>query len=114
MGDNITLGELYDKIESWPSNTMNFRIEDVFSWRGIYAEPCCEISVEETSKQYNLDMLRRLTNEVFDGWKGGEFTYTFDDAIHFECDPSAYTPNNGYLIRFIANNQNEEIKHIFG
>lgn len=110
----MTLGEFYDKIESWPSDTMNFRIESVFSWRGIYAEPCCEISIWETSKQYNLDMLRRLVNEVFIGWKGGEFTYTFDDTIHFECEEGAYTPDNGYLIGFIARNQNEEVKHIFG
>lgn len=111
---NMTLGEFYDKIESWPSDTMNFRIEDVFSWRGFYVEPCCEISTEETSKQYNLDMLRRLVNEVFIGWKGGEFTYTFDDIIHFECEEGSYTSNNGYLIGFIARNQNEEVKHIFG
>ena len=26
---------------------MNFTIENVFSWRGIYAEPCCEISIIE-------------------------------------------------------------------
>lgn len=110
----MTLGEFYDKISSWPSNTMNFRVEDVFSWRGIYAEPCCEISIQETSKQYNLDMLRRLVNEEFIGWKGGVFTYTFEDTIHFECEESSYTPNNGYLIGFIARNQNEEVKHIFG
>lgn len=110
----MTLGEFYDKIESWPSNTMNFRINEVFSWRGSYDEPCCEISIWETSKQYNLDMLKRLINEAFIGWKGGKFTYTFDDTIHFECEEGSYTSNNGYLIKFIANNQNEEVKHIFG
>lgn len=110
----MTLGEFYDKIKSWSSDTMNFRIEGVFSWRGSYYEPCCEISIKETSKQYNLDMLRRLVNEVFIGWKGGEFTYTFEDTIHFECGEGSYTSNNGYLIRFITNNYNEEVKHIFG
>lgn len=110
----MTLGEFYDKIESWSSDTMNFRINDVFSWRGIYDEPCCTISIWETSKQYNLDMLDRLVNEEFIGWKGGEFTYTFEDTIHFESGEGSYTSDNGYLIRFIANNQNEEVKHIFG
>lgn len=110
----MTLGEFYDKVSSWSSDTMNFRIDDVFSWRGSYYEPCCEISICETSKQDNLDMLRRLVNEIFIGWKGGEFTYTFEDVIHFECEKGSYTPNNGYLIEFIARNQNEEVKHIFG
>ena len=53
--ENMTLGEFYDKIESWPSDTINF-----------------------------------------------------------ECEDGSYTPDNGYLIRFIARNQNEEVKHIFG
>ena len=110
----MTIGEFYNKIESWSSDIMNFRIENVFSWRGSYNEPCCEISICETYKQYNLDMLRRLVNEVFIGYKGGEFTYTFDDVIHFECEEGSYTPNNEYLARFIVNNQNEEVKHIFG
>lgn len=109
----MTLGEFYDKINSWPSDIMNFRIENVFSWRGIYAEPCCEISINATTKQENLDMLMKLANSVFIGWKGGEFTYTFDNNIHFECDESSYTPNNGYLNGFIQRNQTEEIKHIF-
>ena len=110
----MTLGEFYDKVESWSEDTMDFCITDVFSWRGVYAEPACSLTCTSTQKQDNLDMLRRLTNEVFYGWKGGEFTYTFDDTIHFECEQSAYTPNNGYLIGFIARNQNEEVKHIFG
>lgn len=110
----MTLKELYNKIESYPSDTMNFCIEDVFSWRGSYDEPCCAISIRETSKSYNLNMLYRLVYEVFIGWKGGEFTYTFDDIIHFECKEGSYTPNNGYLIGFIARNQNEEVKYIFG
>ena len=111
----MTLGEFYDKIESWPSDTMNFRIEGVFSWRGIYAEPCCSLSTtKQTTKQENLDMLRRLTNEVFIGWKGGEFTYTFDDTIHFECDYSEYS-SGGYLKGFIERNKDSEIiNHIFG
>ena len=110
----MTLKELYDKIESYPSDTMNFCIEDVFSWRGIYAEPCCSLLTKQTTKQENLDMLRRLTNEVFYGYKGGEYTYTFDDRINFECDCSAYS-SGGYLKGFINKyKETQEIKHIFG
>ena len=110
----MTLKELYDKIESYPSDTMNFCIEDVFSWRGIYAEPCCSLSTKQTTKQENLNMLRRLTNEVFRGYKGGEYTYTFDDWINFECDCSEYTDGrylNGFINKY---KENPEVKHIFG
>ena len=110
----MTLKELYDKIESYPSDTMNFCIEDVFAWRGIYAEPCCSLLTKQTTKQENLDMLRRLTNEVFYGYKGGEYTYTFDDWINFECDCSEYTDGR-YLKGFINKyKETQEIKHIFG
>ena len=110
----MTLKELYDKIESYPSDTMNFCIEDVFAWRGIYAEPCCSLSTKQTTKQENLNMLRRLTNEVFRGYKGGEYTYTFDDWINFECDCSEYTDGrylNGFINKY---KENTEFKHIFG
>lgn len=111
---NITLGEFYDKIESYPQDTMDFHITDVFSWRGFYAEPCCSLSTERTAKYENLDMLRRLTNEVFYGYKGGEYTYTFDDLIHFECDDCSSSPSDEYLKGFIERNRNSEIiNHIF-
>lgn len=113
MKHNITLGEFYDKIESYPQDTMDFRITDVFSWRGSYAEPCCSLSTEQTTKQENLDMLRRLIDEPFLGWKGGEYTYTFDDKINFEYDESDYSSGR-YLTSFIKRNENSEIiKHIF-
>jgi hypothetical protein len=114
MKHNITLGEFYDKIKSYPQDTMNFHITDVFSWRGAYAEPCCSLSTEQTTKQENLDMLRRLIDEPFPGWKGGEFTYTFDDWIHFECDYGDYSSNR-YLMGFLKRNKDSEIiNHIFG
>lgn len=114
MKYNITLGELYDKIKSYPHDIMDFCITDVFSWRGVYAEPCCSLSTEQTTKQENLDMLRRLTNEVFNGYKGGEYTYTFDDWINFEWDYSEYS-GGGYLKGFIKRNKDSEIiNHIFG
>ena len=113
MRYNITLGELYDKIKSYPQDIMDFRITDVFSWRGIFAEPCCSLSTEQTTKQENLDMLRRLTNEYFYGYEGGDYTYTFDNRIHFELDCSEYTAG-GYLKKFIRRNKDSEIiNHIF-
>lgn len=114
MKHNITLGEFYDKIKSYHQDTMDFCITDVFSWRGIYREPCCSLSIKQTTKQENLDMLRRLTNEVFRGYKGGEYIYTFDDRINFECDCSDYS-SGLYLKGFIEKNKDSEIiNYIFG
>lgn len=110
----MTIKELYNKIESWPEDTMDFCITDVFSWRGIYAEPACSLSTtSDTTKQENLDMLNRLINETFDGWKGGEYTYCSVDTINFECGEGSYSDGN-YIIEFLARNHSPIIEHIFG
>jgi hypothetical protein len=109
----MTIEELYNKIESWPENTMDFCITGVFSWRGVYAEPACSLSTSNTTKQENLDMLSRLTSEIFMGWKGGEYTYNFDDEINFECEDGSYSAGD-YLRGFLDRNHSLIIKHIFG
>lgn len=110
----MTLKELYNKIESYPSDTMNFCIEDVFAWRGSYYEPCCSLSVEKTDKQDNLDKLNNLVKFEFMGWKGGYFEYDWDSTIHFESDPGEYTGDR-YLKNFINKyREYPEFKYIFG
>ena len=99
----MTLKEFYEKIESFPNDTMNFCIVNVFSWRGSYDEPCCSLSSDEITKQHNLDMLQQLLNEKFYGWKGGEYTYTEYDKIHFESSHGSYSDGR-YIISFVANN----------
>ena len=109
----MTIQKLYDKIVSWPENTMNFAITDVFSWRGSYAEPACSIECSLASKEYNLNMLTRLLNETFYGWKGGEYEYSDLDDIHFENCSGSYSDGQ-YLINFILDHANEPIvQHIF-
>ena len=109
----MTIQKLYDKIASWPENTMNFAITDVFSWRGVYAEPACSIECSLTSKEHNLNMLARLVNETFYGWKGGEYEYSILDDIHFENAEGSWSDGQ-YLINFLCNYANEPIiQHIF-
>lgn len=111
---SMTLGDLYDSILSYPEDTMNFCIENVFSWRGSYDEPCCEISTRNVSKEHNLNMLNKLLTETFIGWKGGSYTYIVDDTIHFEAGEGSYS-DEYYIKEFITNNHNTpEVKHIFG
>ena len=110
----MTIGDLYKKIKNWPEDTMNFRIIDVFSWRGIYAEAAAEISTERTLKQDNLKMLDDAIKFTHEGWKGGEFEYDFSTEIHFECDYGSYS-NGQYLNNFLLRNANEYVvQYIFG
>lgn len=110
----MTLGEFYDKIKSYPQDTMDFCIEDVFAWRGNYYEPCCSLSVEKTDKQDNLNKLNNLVKFEFSGWKGGYFEYNWDSTIHFESDYGEYTSGT-YLKDFIKRNKDSEIiNYIFG
>ena len=110
----MTIGDLYSKIESWPEDTMNFRIIDVFSWRGIYTEAAAEISTEPTFKQDNLNALNWVIKFTHEGWKGGEFEYDFCTEIHFEYDYGDYSAGQ-YLNNFLLRNANEPVvQHIFG
>ena len=108
----MTIKELYDNIKSYPNDTMDFCIENVFTWRGFYQDAACEISTRNVSKQYNLKQLEKLTSETFSGWKGGEFSYDEYTTINFESDYGSYT-NGNYILSFIVNNYNDAIKHIF-
>lgn len=92
---------------------MNFRITDVFSWRGIYAEPACSLICIPTLKRDNLHMLNRLTNEVFDGWAGGEYVYCSTDTLNFEYGADYYSDGE-YIMSFLDKNHSPIIDHIFG
>ena len=57
------------------------------SWRGIYAEPA--IFFESTDEYISISELKGIldeltSGEVFDGYKGGEFSFDCADEIHFE------------------------------
>ncbi len=109
----ITIRELRNRIITWPNDTMNFRIVDVFAWRGYYAEPACYINSDEATKEHNLTMLDALTSDTFIGWKGGEYTYDDSDRLHFETDYGSYTDGR-FILNFLIDNKDVPIvKHIF-
>lgn len=109
----MTIQELKLKIESWENDTMDFCIEEVFSWRGIYAEPACSLSTRTVTKEHNLQMLKELVSQPFYGYKGGEFEYTDNHTLNFENSYDDWSDGR-YIMRFIANNQTPIIQHIFG
>lgn len=109
----MRLHELMELIESWKDDTMDFCIEDVFSWRGSYDKPCCSLSTRQASKKDNLKELGYLLELSFEGYKGGIYTYGLDDEVHFEKDYSSYS-NGNFIKTFIEENGDSEIvKHIF-
>lgn len=109
----ITIRELRNRIITWPNDTMNFRIVDVFAWRGYYAEPACYINSDEATKEHNLTMLDALTSDTFIGWKGGEYQYDASDQLHFETDYGAYTDGR-FIMNFLMDHGNDPIvRHLF-
>ena len=108
----MTIQELTNKIASL-GDTMDFCIEDVFSWRGSYDEPACTIYTNNTTKEHNLYMLGLLITEAFCGWKGGAYTYTEYSDIHFEEDAGNWSGGE-FLNHFLLNNaNNKDVKFIF-
>ena len=61
----MTVKDLMNIIESWPSDNMPFCIEDEWSWRGIYADPCLYVSNAIQTKSHNLRMLHELLKYSF-------------------------------------------------
>lgn len=109
----ITIRELRNRITTWPEDTMNFRIVDVFAWRGYYAEPACYINSDEATKEHNLTMLDALTSDTFIGWKGGEYNYNGSDQLHFETDYGSYTDGR-FIMNFLMKHGTEPIiRHLF-
>ena len=109
----MTILELKEKIESWPETTMPFCIEDVFSWRGVYAEPSCAISTCDTSKEHNIEMLERLVTEEFYGWKGGEYHYHNYNDIHFEVSDGSWSDGKFIKDFLLDNSDNAAVRYIF-
>lgn len=109
----MTIAEFKDKIKSYPGDTMPFCINDVFSWRGVYAEPACAISTCCVDKEHNIAMLERLVTEKFYGWKGGEYHYHDYDDIHFETNPGSWSDGQ-FIVDFLMDNyDNDAVIHIF-
>lgn len=112
----MTIQDLYNIIKSYKDNKMPFCIKDVWSWRGIYDQPCCYVTIEMTTKKHNFKMLDDLLNDTFYGWKGGEYKYNLSSLLHFESDESCANTLQEYSFwyRFLTNNDdNPFIQHMY-
>lgn len=90
---------------------MPFSIYGVFSWRGIYDQVCFSVDLSNSTKEKNLDMVKRALTWNFDGYKGGEYEYWLSTLIHFDSDSDI--ADDTYLWTFIDDHKdNEFIKHL--
>lgn len=69
------------------------------SWRGIYAEPALGwsaagytkgISAYPTAATLIVELEKGIGGGVYDGWKGGEYSYGGDEELHVD-NPGDYT-----------------------
>lgn len=91
------LGELRAFIENLPENkTFRFSLDGPFSWRGSYQEVGFCIVRRECSKKELLEVVNYAFTGIFEGYKGGEYTYDEETRINFENDDSCYTAG-GYI-----------------
>lgn len=106
----MTVKDLMNIIESWPDDKMPFSIDDVWSWRGIYADPCLCVTTREQTKKYNLLSLKEVLQYSFTGWKGGEFYYNESSLLHFENDPgcATTTAENCFWLDFLKKNEDNK------
>ena len=110
---SISVGELQKVVNQLEDNKVySIGINDVFSWRGSYCEPCFSFGRDVTGKQMK-ELVDKCLSETFTGWKGGEFSYRkFNDA-NFEADHGNYT-DGAYLTSIMVKYQDEEfIKMLF-
>ena len=80
------------------------------SWRGRYYEPCVFMG-DNHSKHELLEALHRLVNNNYQGWKGGEFTYTSRDDLNIEPTNGQYS-GDGYINRIVPSEDGEYLQLI--
>lgn len=91
----VTIGQLLGLLEGMPDDAIvRFPFAytgpaSIASWRGVYAEA----AIGHTSGQHAdhlptvgsfKQMLLDCMGPVYEGWKGGDFTFTMDTPIHVD------------------------------
>lgn len=88
----MNLLELKNKIEQLPKGTISqYGISEPFSWRGRYSEVAFSIEKAPTTRETMLERIEKAYTDVFDGYKGG--TYSYDDLtpVNFESSASDWS-----------------------
>ena len=96
------------ELKNYFENTVNpkFYLVDVFSWRGIYAEVAF-VPSKQGSKEESLKLIDLALSEVFEGWKGGKYTYYESTDVHFETGPRGCSDMALYNILLLDDDNTE-------
>lgn len=87
----MTLGEMKELFSSYPKDTvLDYGIDDVFSWRGSYDEPCFNITENVTVGEC-LAHIEHALDGLFCGWKGGEYSYHEESPVNFEREDGVWS-----------------------
>lgn len=92
----FTLQDLQNACENCPNAVIKgFKLTGYGSWRGAYNEPCIYLEEDENSSVGFLEIAKAVYSltdgTVFEGWKGGEYTYNLDDPMNIEPCPRSDT-----------------------
>ena len=93
----MTIGELFDKINSWPEDTMNFRIIDVFSWRGVYAEAAADVAANEVEDVINSALTSEELSKICNASKAVKDADVSDDPTKLTYGQDCYSDNGSYV-----------------
>jgi hypothetical protein len=98
----MDLGQFKEYISKFPEGKIfTYGISKPFSWRGSYDEVAFAILESEMSRDDILSQINRALNGVFEGYKGGAFSYYESTKVNFEETIRNYT-DGGYAGEWIA------------
>lgn len=91
---NISAGKFLRTLQENPHFVIHgFDLIGFGSWRGDYGEPCifvCKVEQGCIFASSLINVIEKLTDgTVYHGYKGGEYTFTLDQCLHFELDESS-------------------------
>ena len=97
----ISLGSLIEELTRYnPFNKVRFGIHAPHSYRGYYEhiafEPTTEMTIEEI-----LNVAKSVLDEMFEGYKGGDFTMCKDTPVWIANWGSSGWPLTPELLEFI-------------
>lgn len=99
----INLIEFKTHIESFDNGTVfKYGISKPFSWRGSYDEVAFAIVEEPMAKEAILENIEMAYNELFYGYKGGEYRYSDYTPVNFEEEGCSNYSAGGYCSEMIA------------
>jgi len=87
--------------------TFEYGISNPFSWRGSYDEVAFEILEIPMTREEMLIRIQKAYDDVFYGYKGGEYRFSDWTTVNFEDSGRSYT-DGGYVSRWIAKIEEKE------